>query len=335
MIREAIAKAAERIDLSADETRRTFEEIMSGTAAPADIKAFLDALRKKGETVTEITAAAIVMREKSLRIDVGGDLVDTCGTGGSPVSTFNISTAAAFVAAGAGVRVAKHGNRSSSHQCGSADVLEALGVRIDISADLVTKSIEEAGIGFMFAPVFHTAMKYAVGPRKELGGKTILNILGPLSNPAGAAYQVIGVYDAALTDKLAGVLKNLGLKRGFVVCGMDGLDEITITAKTRIAEVDNGKLRSYEVAPEDFGIDPRGLMDIKGGSIKENAEALKAILKGERSPRRDIVLMNASAALVAASKAKDFRSGVRIAAESVDSGRALDKLTRLIKITNR
>ena len=335
MIREAIEKAGKRIDLSADEMRACFEEIMSGEAASADIKAFLEALRKKGETVTEITDAALVMREKSVRIDAGSGLLDTCGTGGSGINTFNISTTAAFAAAGCGVKVAKHGNRSASCQCGSADVLEALGVKIDIAPGRVAECIKVVGIGFMFAPVFHAAMKYAAVPRKELGGKTIFNILGPLSNPAGATHQVIGVYDAKLTEIMAGVLKNLGSKRAFVVCGADGLDEITITERTKISELDKGKVKTYYVAPEDFGAKKACLEDLKGASPKENAEMVLAVLKGERSARRDVVLANAGASLVCVGKAEDFKTGFNLAAESVDSGRALDKLSKLAEFTNR
>lgn len=335
MILEAIEKLSERIDLSADETRDCFNEIMSGDAAPADIKTFLKALREKGETVTEITAAAKVMREKSVRIDAGGGLLDTCGTGGTGINTFNISTTAAFVVAGCGVKVAKHGNRSASCQCGSADVLEALGVKIDIAPGLVAECIKEVGIGFMFAPVFHAAMKYAIAPRKELGGKTIFNILGPLSNPAGATHQVIGVYDAKLTEVMAGVLKNLGSRRAFVVYGLDGLDEITVADRTKVSELDGGKLRTYYVAPEEFGAKRAGLKELEGGGSKENAEIILAVLKGERSGRRDVVLVNASASLVCVGKAKDFKAGFSLAAESIDSGMALEKLSKLAEFTKK
>ncbi|MDP3730312.1 MAG: anthranilate phosphoribosyltransferase [Candidatus Omnitrophota bacterium] len=337
MIREAIEKVAGKIDLTETETREVFEDIMSGKAASADIKAFLEALRKKGETVTEITAAARVMRERSVRIDVGPDAVlDTCGTGGSAINAFNISTTAAFVVAGCGVRVAKHGNRSASQQCGSADVLEAIGVKIDISPELVTQCIHEAGIGFMFAPVFHAAMKYAASARKELGGKTIFNILGPLSNPAGAAHQIIGVYDVKLTETMAEVLKNLGSERAFVAHGMDGLDEITIADKTKISELKGGRVDTYDVGPEDFGLKKARLEDIKGGDVKENAGMLLSVLKGSAVPaRRDIVLANASAGLICAGRSKNFKEGVKLAAESIDSGRALDKLSKLIEMTSR
>jgi len=336
MIREAIKKVAKGIDLSEAEMTAAFDEIMSGRTTAVDTRDFLAALRAKGETVEEITAAAQTMRKKAVHVHVDGKtLIDTCGTGGTGINTFNISTTAAFVAAGCGIKVAKHGNRSASCQCGSADVLEALGVKIDISPDLVGESIRKVGIGFMFAPLFHTAMKYAAVPRKELGGRTIFNILGPLSNPAGATGQVIGVYDAKLTEVVAGVLKNLGLKRAFVVHGMDGLDEITITDKTKIAELDGGKLKTYLTTPEDFGVKRARLEDLKGGSARDNAEIIMSVLKGERSPRRDSVMMNASAAIVCGGKAKDFKEGVKLAAESIDSGMALEKLDKLIEMTNK
>lgn len=336
MIKETVEKVTKRMDLTGDEMRACFEEIMSGEAGHADIVVFLDGLRKKGETVEEITAAALVMREKSFHIKVdGGGVMDTCGTGGTGLNTFNISTIAAFVVAGCGVRVAKHGNRSSSGHCGSADVLEALGVKINIELASVAKCIKEIGVGFMFAPAFHAAMKHAAGPRKELGGKTIFNILGPLSNPAGATRQVIGVYDAKLTETLAGVLMNLGSGRAFVVHGSDGLDEITIAGSTKISELDKGKIKTYEVTPGDFGLKRAPLEEIKGAGPKENAEIVISILKGERSARRDIVLANAAASLVCAGKAKDFKEGVVLAAGSIDSGKALDKLQSLIEFTNR
>ena len=350
MIREAIEKLVKRIDLSEAEMRHAFGEIMSGNASNAQIGAFVTALRMKGETVSEIASAASVMREKSVRIDVGKKLVDidrddinvdeetiidTCGTGGGPTNTFNISTTVAFVVAGCGVKVAKHGNRSASSRCGSADVLEELGVKLDVSPDMVQRCILEIGIGFMYAPLYHSAMKYAVTPRKEIGIRTIFNILGPLANPAGAASQVLGVYDASLTDIMANVLKRLGSKRAFVVHGLDTLDELTITGKTRVTELKGGKIRTYYVTPGKFGLKRASLDDISGGDAKENAKIVMSVLKGERGPRRDVVLMNASAALVAAGKAKDFKAGVKLAAESIDSGRAAEKLLKLIEITNR
>ncbi|MDP3804544.1 MAG: anthranilate phosphoribosyltransferase [Candidatus Omnitrophota bacterium] len=335
MIREAIEKAVNRINLSEGEIREVFDEIMSGKAAQSQIGSFLTALRMKGETVDEITGAAKVMREKSVHINVGEAVVDTCGTGGSKANTFNISTTAAFVVAGCGLKVAKHGNRGSSSLCGSADVLEALGVRLDTSPELVERCIREVGMGFMYAPLFHGAMKHAVGPRKEIGIRTIFNILGPLSNPANAASQVLGVYDAALTEVMAGVLKNLGVRRAFVVHGMDGLDEITITGETKISELNDGKITTYVVTPEKFGLKEAALEDIKGGSAKENAEILLSILKGSPGSMRDIVLLNSSAALVCGFKAKDFKDGVKLAKGAIDSGKALDRLQKMIEFTNR
>ncbi|MDP3791040.1 MAG: anthranilate phosphoribosyltransferase [Candidatus Omnitrophota bacterium] len=335
MIREAIGKVTKRVDLGEAETRKVFEEIMSGQASAEEIAGFLKALREKGETVEEITGAAKVMIEKSVRIDAGADLVDTCGTGGTGINTFNISTTAAFVAAGCGVKVAKHGNRSASSQCGSADVLESLGVKLDISPEMVRNSIIEIGIGFMYAPMFHSAMKYAAEPRKEIGGRTIFNILGPLSNPARASGQVVGVYDAKLTEILAQVLKNLGSKRALVVCGMDGLDEITITGKTKIAELKDGQIKTYYISPEEFGMKKGNIADIEGGSSKENARTTLSVLSGQPGPKRDVVLLNASAALVVASKAKDFKEGIKLAGLAIESGLALDKLKQLIELTNK
>jgi anthranilate phosphoribosyltransferase len=335
MIREAIDKLVKRIDLSEADMRGSFGEIMSGSCADAQIAAFLTALRMKGETVAEITAAAGVMRDKSVRIDAGKNLVDTCGTGGSGINTFNISTAASLVAAGCGLKVAKHGNRAASSRCGSADVLEALGVKIDVAPDMVQRCIMEIGIGFMYAPLFHSAMKYASNARREIGMRTIFNILGPLSNPAGALSQVIGVCDASLTGKMARVLKGLGSKRAFVVCGSDRLDEITITGKTKVAELKDGRIREYYISPSQFGIGRASLDDIEGGDAKENAGMIMSVLKGETGARRDIVLLNAAAAIVAGNKASDIKSGIKVAAQSIDSGTALNKLVSLVEMTNR
>lgn len=349
MIKEAIEKAVNRIDLTESEMREAFDEIMSGQATAAQIGAFIIALRMKGETVEEITGAAKAMRSRAVKIRVGKSqvdidrdeinidketMLDTCGTGGTGTNTFNISTTVAFVIAGAGVRVAKHGNKAASSQCGSADVLEALGVKIDVEPGKVERAIREIGIGFMYAPLFHGAMKYAVQPRKEIGVRTIFNLLGPLSNPAGASCQVLGVYEARLTEVVARVLKNLGLKRAFVVCGMDTLDEITITGKTRVSELKDGRIKTYYVSPGRFGLRKAPPDAIKGGSAKENAAAVISILGGERSPKRDVVLMNAAAALICAGKARDFKAGVRLAAESIDTGKALDKLNKLVELTN-
>lgn len=336
MIREAIDKVVKHFDLTESETHEVFEEIMSGKATVAQISSFITALSMKGETVEEITGAARVMREKSLKINMNKEeVVDTCGTGGSGINTFNISTTAAFVVAGGGLKVAKHGNRSALCQCGSADVLEALGVNLDASTEVVDKCLHQVGIAFMYAPLFHNAMKYAVQPRKEIGIRTIFNLLGPLSNPANATSQVVGVYDAGLTKTIAEVLKRLGLSRAFIVSGMDRLDEITITGKTKVTELKNAKIRTYYITPEKFGLKKAKIEDVKGGDAKENAKILLSVLKGERGPRRDIVLMNAGAALVAGNKAKDMAHGISIAADSIDSGIALDKLNQLITVTGK
>lgn len=350
MIKEAIEKVVKKIDLSEAEMRGVFEEIMSGQATYSQIGAFVTALRMKGETTDEITGAAKVMREKSIKIRIGRSaididrddinideetIVDTCGTGGSGTNTFNISTTVAFVVAGCGLKVAKHGNRAASSQCGSADVLEALGLKLDNAPEVVEHCIREIGIGFMYAPLFHGAMKYAITPRKEIGIRTIFNLLGPLSNPANATSQVLGVYDQNLTVTMAGVLRNLGVKRAFVVHGMDTLDEITITGKTKISELKNGKIKTYYISPEKFGLKKATLEEIRGGDAMANAETVLAILNGERGPKRDVVLLNAGAALVAGFKANDFKGGIRLAEVSIDSGEALNKLNRLIELTNR
>jgi len=349
MIREFIEKLVKRKDLTEGEMRSSFDEIMTGRATYAQIGSFVTALRMKGETIEEITAAARVMREKSAHINAGRRLIDidrddiniddetildTCGTGGTGTNTFNISTTVAFVVAGCGLKVAKHGNRAASSACGSADVLEALGVKLDVGPDMAQRCILEIGIGFLYAPLFHSAMKYALLPRKEIGIRTIFNMLGPLSNPANATSQVLGVYDPSLTDVMARVLKNLGSRHAFVVYGMDTLDEITITGRTKVSELKDGRVRNYYITPEKFGIKRATLDDIKGGDAKENAQIVLSVLKGERSPRRDVVLLNAAAGLVSGSKAKDIKSGIRLAAVSIDSGRAMEKLLKLIELTN-
>ncbi|NQU74627.1 MAG: anthranilate phosphoribosyltransferase [Candidatus Omnitrophica bacterium] len=328
MIKEAIDKVVRKIDLTQDEMTQVFEEIMTGNATPIQIGAFIVALRMKGETVDEITAAAKVMRAKASGISLGNgvDVVDTCGTGGDVSHTFNISTATAFVLAGCGVKVAKHGNRSVSSKCGSADVLEELGVKIDLSPDRVKACIEKIGIGFMFAPIFHSAMKHAVAPRKEIGIRTIFNILGPLSNPASATHQILGTFKPEITETLAGVLLNLGIKAAMVVHSEDGLDEISISAKTKITELKNKAVKSYTVEPKDFGLTIQDISKIKGGTKGENAKITLGLLEGQKGPARDIVLMNAGAALVVLGKAKDFKDGVKLAEEAIDSKKALKKL---------
>ena len=334
-IKEATAKVVCFENLTERQMRSVFGEIMSGKATSSQIGAFITALRMKGETVDEITGAARVMREKATRIKVRGTVLDTCGTGGTGIKRFNISTTVAFVLAGCGVKVTKNGNRAASSHCGSADVLEQLGVKLDVSAKVTEKCLKNIGIGFLFAPLFHGAMKHAAGPRKEIGIRTIFNILGPLCNPASATCQVLGVFDERLTEPMAKVLKNLGTKRAFVVHGMDNLDEVTIAGKTKITELHNGRIRSYHVNPKTFGVKNAALKDIKGGSAKENAGIIKSILTGEIGPRRDVVLINSSVALMAAGKAKSFKEGVKLAAISIDSAQALEKLEKLIKITNK
>ncbi len=330
-IQEAIAKVIEGADLSRDEMADAMNQIMSGEATDAQIGAFLIALRVKGECVDEIAGAASVMREKATPIVTKHDvIVDTCGTGGDHSGTFNISTTAAFVAAGAGLCVAKHGNRAATSQSGSADVLGALGVNIEASPETVSRCLDDVGIGFLFAISLHGAMKYAIGPRREIGARTIFNALGPLSNPAGATRQVVGVYSAALIETLAGVLGNLGAERAFVVHGSDGLDEMTLTGLTRVSELKNGSVSTYDVSPGDFGLAQASADALKGGDADYNAEITRSILNGEEGPRRDIVLLNAAAAIVAGDKARDLNEGVQVAAEVIDSGKALEKLEGLV-----
>lgn len=334
MIKEAISILIEKIDLSEAEMAEAMREIMEGKATDAQIGAFLTALRLKGETIDEITGAAKVMREKALSIKAPAGTVDTCGTGGDMAHTFNISTTAAFIVSGAGIPVAKHGNRSVSSKSGSADVLQALGVNIELPPERIEKSLIEVGFGFLFAPFFHGAMKYALGPRREIGIRTVFNILGPLTNPAGAKYQVLGVYSSDLTETMAKVLGNLGCIHAFVVHGEDGLDEITITGKTKVSELKGGKVENYFIEPSDFGIKTGSIEDLLGGESKENAEITINILKGEKGPKRDIVLLNASAAIVASGKAKDLKEGIAIAERSIDSGAALRKLEGIKKVAS-
>ncbi|HET8760540.1 MAG TPA: anthranilate phosphoribosyltransferase [Nitrospiria bacterium] len=334
MIRDAIAKLADRISLTEAESEAVMREIMEGQTTPAQIAAFLTALRLKGETVDEVVGAARAMREKAVKIRVDDPLVvDTCGTGGDRKGTFNISTTTAFVVAGAGVTVAKHGNRAASSKSGSADVLRALGVNIDVAPFVVEECVNDIGIGFLFAPVFHGAMKHAVGPRQEIGIRTLFNILGPLTNPAGASIQILGVYADPLADLMAQVLIKLGARHCFVVHGEDGLDEISVSGPTRFCEGKEGRISCYHLDPRDLGIPLAGLETIAGGSPDENAKILLAILGGERGPKRDIVLLNAAPPLVACGKAKDFAEGIALAAQSIDSGAAMDKLNQLKRRT--
>lgn len=343
MIKEAIGKLVQGIDLERKEMILCMTEIMTGHATQAQIGSFITSLRLKGETVEEITGAAMVMRDKAVNIDINRGkkaidqetIIDTCGTGGSATNAFNISSITAFVVSGAGLKVAKHGNRGVSSQCGSADVIKALGVNIDISPERVKECIEGVGIGFLYAPLFHGAMKYAIGPRREIGIRTIFNILGPLTNPANADCQVLGVYRKELTGLLAGVLKNLGTKRALVVHGLDGLDEITITGKTMVSELKDKKIRNFYVRPQDFGIKVAGIEAIKGGGIEENVRIAKEVLEGKSGPKQDVVLLNSSAALVTGGLARDFKEGLKIARHVIESGKAREKLEKLIKFTNK
>ena len=334
-LQDVIGKLVERIDLTEAEAEEAMKCIMSGVATQAQIGSFLTALRMKGETVEEITAFARVMREFATRISPKVDdlLVDTCGTGGDRIKTFNISTAAMFVAAGAGVRIAKHGNRSVTSKAGSADVVEALGVRIDLPPEEVERCIESVGIGFMFAPHFHAAMKHAIGPRREMGIRTVFNILGPLTNPACAQAHVMGVYDAGLTEKLARVLGKLGCERAMVVHGIEGLDEISTLGGTQISELNSDKVRTYTIFPEEFGFERANPEAIAGRELGENVQMMLGVLHGERGPRRDIVLLNAAAAIVVGGKADGFREGISIAGDSLDSGSAYGKLIQLVEAT--
>src|SRR5271157_688557 len=330
MIKEAIAQLVEGRSLTMDEASTVMNEIMEGSATPAQFGSFVTALRLNGETVEEIAGLARTMRSKALRVKIDAPVVDTCGTGGDARGTFNISTAAAFVAAACGLKVAKHGNRAMSSQCGSADVLEALGVKIDLNPEQVQQCLEKVGIGFMLAPVFHPAMKFAAAPRKEVGIRTVFNILGPLTNPAGAKAQVLGVPSKDLTVKMATVLKMLCCQHALVVHGEDGLDEITVTGKTFIAELKDGNIRNYEITPEDVGFSRAAPDSLKGGTAKDNAVLLRSILSGKKGAQRDIVLLNAAAALIAGGKAATFKEGIAAASKAIDSGKALQKVEELI-----
>ena len=329
-------RVSERQDLSRSEAYAAMEIILGGQASPPQIAAFLVALRMKGETVEELVGFASAMRRMARRVDPGlnGEtLLDTCGTGGDVSRTFNISTIAAFVVAGAGVRVAKHGNRSISSQCGSADLLEALGVRVPMEPDEAARAIREVGIGFLFAPAIHTAMKHAQPVRVELKMRTVFNLLGPLTNPAGATAQLVGAPSAEAAELMAGALAALGLGRGFVVHGCDGLDEITTTGPTVAFEIQNGTVTRRTLNPGDFGIPRTSAADLKGGDKQRNCEIARAILGGAPGPQREIVLVNSAAALVAAGKAADFREGVSMAAASIDSGAARRKAEELARFT--
>lgn len=335
MIKGILKTLVERNNLPEEKAREVMGEIMEGKATSAQIASFLTALRMKGETVAEITGFARAMLEKVDTFPIERDIVvDTCGTGGDSLNTFNISTVVALLVAAAGITVAKHGNRALSSRCGSADVLEALGVKLTIPKEKVKECLEKIGIGFLFAPYYHPAMKYALAPRQEMGMRTVFNILGPLINPLGANVRLMGVHSSSLTEPLARVLKNLGVRGAFVVWGEDGLDEISIKARTRITELKEGKIETYYIKPEDFGMQGASLREIRGGDREENARILKDILRGEKGAKRDIVLINTAACLVAAGRARDLKEGIEIAEDCIDSGKAKDKLESLVKFTN-
>lgn len=334
MLKFAIDKVIKNENLTEEEMIRAMDIIMEGKATPAQIGGLLIGLRMKGETLEEITGSAKVMRDKALNLSIQNDYaIDTCGTGGDGGNTFNVSTAAAFVAVAAGVVVVKHGNRSVSSKCGSADVLEKLGVNINLQPDEVQKCVDKLNIGFMFAPNFHKAMKHAVGPRRELGVRSIFNLLGPLTNPAGAKGQVLGVFDENLTPVIAGVLKELDVERGMVIHGLDGLDEITVTDKTKVSELKDGKINTYFIDPRDFQIPLAKKDELSGGEPEENAEIILKILKGETGARRNMVLMNAGAAIYVGKKADSLKEGIEKAKEVIDTGLALKKLNDFAEFT--
>jgi anthranilate phosphoribosyltransferase len=335
-IRTAIAHLVEGQDLTEVEAEGVMEQIMTGQATPAQIGGFLVALRLKGETVAEVTGFARAMRRNATPVRSRHPLlVDTCGTGGDGRGTINISTVAAFVIAGAGLPVSKHGNRSVSSKCGSADVLQASGVRLELSAKQVAVCIDKVGIGFLYAPLLHPAMKHAIGPRREMGVRTVFNILGPLTNPAGAQVQVLGVYDGALTEMLAQVLGALGSQAAYVVHGADGLDELSTTGPNRVTQLRNGYVRTFTLDPLELGLPRAELSDLQGGDAEENADILRAVLNGEPGPQRDVVLLNAAAGLVAGELAANLAEGLSLAAQSIDSGAARAKLDALVAFSNQ
>ncbi|UCE79442.1 MAG: anthranilate phosphoribosyltransferase [Nitrospiraceae bacterium] len=334
MIKEAINLLVSGINLSESEMAECMKEIMEGRTTDAQIGSFLTALRIKGETVDEITGAARIMRDKAATIKAPEGVLDTCGTGGDMSHTFNISTTTALVVAAIGIPVAKHGNRAVSSHSGSADVLESLGIRIDLSPDKVEKCLSDTGFGFLFAPLFHPAMKYAIGPRREMGIRTIFNILGPITNPAGAKRQILGVFSSKLTDPLAHVLGNLGAEDAMVVHGEDGLDEITITNGTKVSRYVNGAVENMYFSPEDFGLARAKKEDLIGKGREENAAITLNILKGEHGPKRDIVLINSAAALTVSGKTADLLDALEMARASIDSGKALQKLEEIKKVSH-
>ena len=333
-VKQYLEKVIARADLTQTEMSEAFDLIMSGECTPAQVAGLIIALRMKGETAEEIAGGAASMRRHAVFIDTGGlSTVDTCGTGGDTCDTFNVSTTTAFVVAGAGIPVAKHGNRAISSKCGSADLLAELGVNIEVTPDVVEECVREAGIGFLYAPKLHPAMKHAMGPRRELGVRTIFNMLGPLTNPAGAKAQIIGVFSPELTEPFAEVLRLLGSRRAFIVHGQDGMDEITSTTTTRVSELADGKVRTYEFDPLDFIGDYADASDLAGGDPARNADITRRVLGGEAGPCRGIVCLNAAAAIVAGGKAEDLRQGWLAAQASIDGGHAKAALERLVEVT--
>jgi len=334
MFRENLAKIIARQDLTEEEMTHVMETVLAGEASAAQIGALMGGLATKGETFTEVAGAARAMRRKAHRLQVTAPVVvDTCGTGGDGLSTFNISTTTAFVVAGAGVTVAKHGNRSVSSKCGSADVLECLGVNLNVDPELVEEAVETIGIGFLFAPLYHSALRHAAQPRQELGVRSIFNMLGPLTNPAAANCQLLGVYAPELTEMFAEALKLLGTRRALVVHGHDGLDEISVCADTRVSELADGMVKTYDISPELYFGDLADPAELTGGDPQENAAILRQILSGETGPRRNVVLLNAGAALMAAGQAADLKAGIDLAARAIDSGKAAEKLELLVRYT--
>lgn len=335
MVREAIKLLVDRKHLSENQAREVMKEIMEGKATPAQIAALLVALRLKGEEEGEIVGFARAMMEKVVTFPWEGEiLVDTCGTGGDGLKTFNISTTCAFVVAGAGVKVAKHGNRALSSNCGSADVLEEIGVKIDLSPELVKRALDKVGIAFLFAPLFHQAMKYALSPRKEIGIRTVFNILGPLTNPLSANVRLMGVYDPLLTETLARVMAHLKVKRAFVVWSEDGMDEVSLSSKTKVSELKDGEVQTYWFRPEELNLERSSLSDIKGGDRKTNAAIMLDILRGkERGAKRKVVLLNSAFCLLGTGMVSSLKEGIKLAAELIDSGKAIDKLNQLIEFS--
>lgn len=336
MIVEATRRVVAGQSLTYDEAAAVMGEIMDGSPTPAQFGAFMAALSMKGESADEIAAMATVMRDRSRKVEIAGvDLVDTCGTGGDGKQTYNISTAAAFVLAGAGAKVAKHGNRAATSRCGSADVLEALGAKIELSPEAVSNCVKAAGVGFMFAPAYHPAMKFAAPLRREIGIRTVFNILGPLTNPASAKHQILGVNRVELVEKMAAVLSRMGARHALVVHGREGLDELSIAGPSLVAEAKNGRMSAYEVEPRQFGLGTAPLDAIAGGTAQENAATIRSVLSGESGPRRDVLLLNAGAGLVAAGLAADIAAGIRLAARSIDRGAAGNALDGFIAVSNR